>query len=122
MNKIKDFFYNFFDAIVALVLIGLIAYVLITNVTYLMDIDTSVVLAKVETYSTNDHKMTIDATIPQDISQEQLADVLVAYKLINNKEEFLEILSKTDYTNIKSGDFSIEEDSSYEDIIKELTE
>lgn len=122
MNKIKDFFYNFFDAIVALVLIGLIAYVLITNVTYLMDIDTSVVLAKVETYSTNDHKMTIDATIPQDISQEQLADVLVAYKLINNKEEFLEILSKTNYTNIKSGDFSIEEDSSYEDIIKELTE
>ena len=122
MNKIKDFFYNFFDAIVALVLIGLIAYVLITNVTYLMDIDTSVVLAEVETYSTNDHKMTIDATIPQDISQEQLADVLVAYKLINNKEEFLEILSKTDYTNIKSGDFSIEEDSSYEDIIKELTE
>lgn len=120
MNKIKDFLYNFLEMIVAVALLGLIVFVLWTNLNYLMNLNqASIANASNEEQVNSDEVQTTNVTLPSDLNVEQLATVLEGYKVIENKEDFIKKFNETNPSaKILSGSFDIPNNSSIEDIIK----
>lgn len=116
MRYIRDFFYNFSDIILALIVTIGIGYVLFLNLNYLVNIETQ---ASTNTISTNEvvnkNELEIDVIISSNLSIEQLADILNEYKIISNKKDFIEYFSKLNLI-IKSGQYTLKQNMSNEEL------
>lgn len=123
MRKIKDFFYNFQDMIIVLALLALIAYVLFTNVNYLVNLENP----KLQTSTKNDDQVgpketTTEVIIPKDIDKKQLADVLKGYGAIESTDSFIKRFDEVNKdAKIKSGIVNIKSTMTMDEIIKEVT-
>lgn len=121
MERVKDFFYFILKRILLIAILASLAYVVFTNLDYLMNIKaTSQDVKKIVQKEQN--KEIIEITIPEGINSSQLAKLLKGYKLIKDEEIFV---TKFDEINkdkdIKSGSFSIDKSSDLDKIIKILT-
>lgn len=119
MRKIRDFIYSYLDLVLVLLILAFISYTLVTNLNYLLNLSSNdIVMAKEEDNLDNQQ---ISLNIPSGINQDQLADILIAYKLINNKNEFLsQVNKKGNVISINSGQINIDENSNIEEIINIL--
>lgn len=120
MKYIKDFFYNFSDIIFALLVVVGIGFVLYTNLDYLVNVEE--VQAAVETVEEDETKeeVVISVTIPSGLNVEQLADLLAEYKVIENKEDFINSFETTENLSIKSGTYEFKQGENYDNIISQL--
>ena len=123
MSRIRDFFYNFLEFIIAMALLAYIIFVLTTNLQYLMNLDQNAVIATSSEKVDIQVSDTTSVILPTDLNVEQLATVLEGYKVISNKEEFINKFNEINSEAIiSSGSFDISSDASVEDVIKIVTE
>lgn len=115
MKRIRDFIYSYFDFVLILVILALISYTLFTNLTYLLNLSSSdLVYAQEE----NSNEQLLNVNIPSGINQDQLADILIAYELIEIKDEFLsKVNEQGSVTSINSGQIQLNSNSSIEQLI-----
>ena len=120
MKYSKDFFYNFSYIIFALLVVVGIGFVLYTNLDYLVNVEE--VQAAVETVEEDETKeeVVISVTIPSGLNVEQLADLLAEYKVIENKEDFINSFETTENLSIKSGTYEFKQGENYDNIISQL--
>ncbi|MDO4778632.1 MAG: hypothetical protein Q4A42_03660 [Tissierellia bacterium] len=117
-NKIKDFFYNFTDIIIALLLIAGIVFVLHYNLSEMMEIKGQADIQSESIEKTPIKEEFLEVYIPAEISKEQLSDILAASSLIKDKKIFLEEINKADKSlKIKSGTYKFKKDSTNQEII-----
>ena len=122
MRYIKDFFYNFSDLIFAILVTLGIAYVLYFNFNELVNIEAQA-NSIIETQSENkvEEKMEVETTIPSNLTIDQLATILFEYKVIDNKEAFINQYKDKD-VKIKSGNFKLKEKMDFTEIEKIIFE
>lgn len=120
-EKIKDFFYYFFDIILAILIIGGISFVIYTNLDYLINLDHKDINANAQVEEKKEEDLLIDVDIPKDIKSEDLAILLESYGLINDKKDFEDKLNnyKKD-SEINTGNFKIKSNIAMDDLIKIL--
>ncbi len=120
-EKIKDFFYYFFDIILAILIIGGISFIIYTNLDYLINLDHKDINANAQVEEKKEEDLLIDVDIPKDIKSEDLAILLESYGLINDKKDFEDKLNnyKKD-SEINTGNFKIKSNIAMDDLIKIL--
>lgn len=117
-NKIKDFFYNFTDIIIALLLIAGIVFVLHYNLSEMMEIKGQAYIKNESIEKTSVKEEFLEVYIPAEISKEQLSEILAASSLIKDKKIFLEEINKAAKNlKIKSGTYKFKKDSTNQEII-----
>lgn len=120
MNKIKDFFYRYFDFLIAFIIIVVISFVLYINLNYLLNLNN--VSIEQEKLESSEEASEINVYIPANISPDQLADILIGYEIITGKEEFLITYEQlASQREIKSGDFLLKSDTSLQDLVLSIT-
>lgn len=121
MKRIKDFFYNFTDILIALLLVAIIAFILYFNLNRMINMESKKPVKQSQTTETNaaDKKIEIDVTISEGLSNEQLAKILQAYSLVDDTKKFIEDLNayKKDPV-IKAGSYKITKGASNQEIFK----
>ncbi len=118
-EKIKDFFYYFFDIILALVILAGISFVIYSNLDYLINLDHKDINANAQVEEKIEEDILIDVDIPKDIKEDDLAKLLTSYGLVDDQEAFKEKLTtyKKD-KKIKTGNFKIKKNISMDDLVK----
>jgi len=118
-EKIKDFFYYFFDIILAILIIGGISFVIYTNLDYLINLDHKDINANAQVEEKIEEDILIDVDIPKDINENDLTKLLTSYGLVEDQEAFKEKLTtyKKD-KKIKTGNFQIKKNISMDDLVK----
>ena len=120
MNKIKDFFYRYFDFLIAFIIIVVISFVLYINLNYLLNLNS--VSIEQEKLESSEEANEISVYIPGNISPDQLADILIGYEIITDKEKFLNSYQElASQREIKSGDFLLRSDTSLQDLVLSIT-
>lgn len=118
MKYIKDFFYNFSDILLSiLVAIGAV-YLIYFSMNQLINIehDTEAIVSNVsanqiETIEENK----INVNIPAGVNLDQASEILLSYGIIKDKEKFID--SFTDKEAVfNSGTFELEKDMDFEKI------
>lgn len=124
LEKINDFFYNFFDYILALILIVIAALTIFTSYNKMID---NVADAKIQDTIANESQTeektkSFTISIPEIISDETLANILKSYALIDSEEDFISYFNQNaNIENVKSGQVTLDTSMDYDEIIENIT-
>lgn len=122
MRYIRDFFYNFSDIIFAIIVTALIGYVLFFNLSRLVNIENEVSPSVQATNEVVNKKVEeVSVTIPSNLSVEQLSEILLEYKVIDQKDKFIEKFKDTKKT-VKAGDYTLKQNISLDELEKLIFE
>lgn len=118
MKYIKDFFYNFSDILLSiLVAIGAV-YLIYFSMNQLINIEHSneVIASEVSTNQTETiAESKINVSIPAGVNLDQASEILLSYGVIKDKEKFIE--SFTDKEAVfNSGNYELEKNMDFEKI------
>ena len=118
MKYIKDFFYNFSDILLSiLVAIGAV-YLIYFSMNQLINIehDTDAIVSNVSANQTETiEENKINVNIPAGVNLDQASEILLSYGVIKDKEKFID--SFTDKEAIfNSGTFELEKNMDFEKI------
>lgn len=122
MRYIRDFFYNFSDIIFAIIVTALIGYVLFFNLSRLVNIENEVSPSVQATNEVvNKKNEEVNVTIPSNLNVEQLSEILLEYKVIEKKEDFIDKFKDTKKT-VKAGDYTLKQNISLDELEKLIFE
>lgn len=118
MKYIKDFFYNFFDLIIALIVISAITFVLYTNIDHLLNVEVEATdITSMNDVEESKELQEIEVSIPTNIEIDKLADILLEYNVIENKDYFIEEF-KYKKDNLISGKHELRQNMTNEELNK----
>lgn len=130
MNRIKDFFYNKNDIIVALIILAAAAFIIYLRIGDIMSYpetlaDTSVVdqsTMESSSQSTAESSAETSVTIPENPDAETVSQMLAEAGIISSAEDFQAALEKYKLADsIQSGTVQIPAGASNEEIIELIT-
>lgn len=120
MRRLKDFFYNFIDLLIIVAILAACTYVVYFNLDKLMNLQSiSQQMVRKESKKTVKE---ITITLPNGLNSKQLADILEGYKLINDKEAFINNLNETKpNAQIIAGDYKVKNNITEKELIEIVT-
>lgn len=122
-GKINDFFYNFFDFIIAIAIMLLAIFIVIGSYANMIKESTGVELeTSIKEYKEIETTKSFVVSIPNLVDTESLAEILKSYKIIDDKDDFIEYFNeKSDIDLVKSKDVELNTSMSYDEIIEAIT-
>ncbi|MCB6992099.1 endolytic transglycosylase MltG [bacterium 210820-DFI.6.37] len=126
MNRIKDFFYNKNDVIVALIILAAAAFIIYLRIGDIMSypetLADSSVIDQSTLESTSESSATVSVTIPEDPDAEAVSKMLAEAGVVSSASEFQAALKKYKLAgSIQSGTVQIPDGASTEEIIELIT-
>ena len=122
-GKINDFFYNFFDFIIAIAIMLLAIFIVIGSYANMIKESTGVELeTSIKEYKEIETTKSFVVSIPNLVDTESLAEILKSYKIIDDKDDFIDYFNeKSDIDLVKPKDVELNTSMSYDEIIEAIT-